>query len=190
MSVLTVGEHELRVRELRLLGTLVWWNRLMSDERGSLWGIQTLPPYAFWLTGPYAAEYYRRGPDWVQGRVRISRGPKFPETYFFDPVHDNAQDPVMTTCGGHGGFIVHQSEIPAILAGLRSDARSKVKLRRLPTWEELVTSQRVVNECRRLVRQRDKLARWGIDDPARRVRHWPTWADRHPQYGPEALAGR
>lgn len=162
----------------------------MSDERGSLWGIQTLPPYAFWLTGPYAAEYYRRGPDWVQGRVRISRGPKFPETYFFDPVHDNAQDPVMTTCGGHGGFIVHQSEIPAILAGLRSDARSKVKLRRLPTWEELVTSQRVVNECRRLVRQRDKLARWGIDDPARRVRHWPTWADRHPQYGPEALAGR
>lgn len=96
----------------------------------------------------------------------------------------------MTTCGGHSGFIVHEAEVPAILADLRSDARSKVQLRRLPTWEELVTGPRVVNECRRLVRERNRLARLGFDGPVKNIRHWPSWVDRHPKYAPEVLAMR
>lgn len=96
----------------------------MSDtEHGSLCGIQVLGPYASWSTGPYAVMYYRHGPDWVQGRVQISRRPGFPQdTYFYDPVDDNAEDPILLAVGRGSGFIVHATEIPAILAALGSDA--------------------------------------------------------------------
>lgn len=96
----------------------------MSDtEHGSLCGIQVLGPYASWSTGPYAVMYYWHGPDWVQGRVQISRRPGFPQdTYFYDPVDDNAEDPILLAVGRGSGFIVHATEIPAILAALGSDA--------------------------------------------------------------------